>query len=469
MTEPAATLQVAPPAQPAMAVLLPSSDDVRAFVALPVFHEMDALLAAAPSPMGLYLKGWPAAQAAQALSRWRASAHWYRPAYVDPADPVPPGADGAAPLDQAVQACLQAEGVRRSVALDPASLHFDERLLYYLYLREPQELLPVLDRHSKYLYRYPQAEAAGVAEEDAGPWLGAIVRRQLMEPGQLVDRTRHCRRCQAAHLHFIDVCPQCSSLEIGRGASLHCFTCGHVAVESDFRSEGTLGCPQCKTRLRHIGVDYDRPLTRYGCGSCHHAFIEAVVRARCLECGHTTTPDDLDTREITTLRLTQQGRSALRAGQISESFAALDSANYVRPGQFQKMLDWALATQARFKDRFVFSLVLVEFLNADEVIAALGASRTYLMLDELARRLRETLRGTDLTTRTGESLLWVFLPYSSGSGFVARVQALLDEALPRDAPMRLQARYAHIEAPQQVRPAEQAGALMARLQAAPQD
>ena len=41
-----------------------------------------------------------------------------------------------------------------------------------------------------------------------------LTRRRLLEPALLVDRTRHCRSCGGAHLHYLDVCPHCSSIHI---------------------------------------------------------------------------------------------------------------------------------------------------------------------------------------------------------------------------------------------------------------
>lgn len=445
-------------------VLSPPSTIVDAGDA-PQLHRLEDVLALPSPPLGLYLAGWSAVDAETIVARWRVSEHWFRPIFVRTGDAVAPASDGSADLASAVQACRRIEAMRRGLALEPSSLHADERVLYHLYLRDPQELVPLCDRHHKFLYRYPVVEALGGAGEDTGEWLGALVRRRLLEPARLVDRTRHCRRCHGAHLHFLDVCPQCSSIQIARAEALHCFTCGHVAPEADFLVDGALTCPQCSARLRHIGVDYDRPLTRYACGSCHHAFVEATVVSRCLDCGAQAAPDELDVREVSALRLSGHGRAALRAGQISESFAALDTANHVVPNYFRTVLDWALATQARHAE-LRFALVVIDFVNAAEVIEALGASRTYLMLDELARRLREIMRASDLTTRTSDRVLWFLLPFSQGSGFAARVQRLLQEVAPPGAPLTLRAQVQVVQTPEEVTAGESAAALMARLESA---
>ena len=127
------------------------------------------------------------------------------------------------------------------------------------------------------------------------------------------------------------------------------------------------------------------------------------------------------------------------------------------------MLDWAIVTQHRHKE-LKFSLVMIEFTNATEVIEAHGAARTFLILDELARRLRELMRNTDMSTRTSETLLWLFLPFSSGAGFAARVERLLEEVMPRSGAVSLRARIRHMETPDGLVKDEKAAALMARLQ-----
>ena len=430
-----------------------------------VFTSFADLLVAAPEMMGLYVVGGSAQGNAHLLRDWRNSPYWFKPLLFSEAGNDPGFSDGALDFIAAQAVCERTDALRQSLQVDPRTLQFDERLLYFLYLREPHELLPLRDRNSKHLYRYPEAEAIAPEHEDAGHWITSLARRELLQPTTLFDRTRHCRSCSSAHLHYLDVCPQCRSMEIHAGESVHCFTCGHVAPNADFRQEGHLECPQCQTRLRHVGVDYDRPLTRMACATCHHAFIEADVVVRCLDCGVEAAADMLDVREVRGLRLSAYGRAALRAGQLHDSFAALDTANYVVPNYFRLLLDWAITTQNRHKE-LAFSLVMIECVNASEVIESHGAARTFLILDELSHRLREMLRTSDLTTRTAETMLWVFLPFSQGAGFAARVEKLLEQATPKNGGVGLRARIRHAESSAGLAPDERAASLMERLQSA---
>lgn len=444
-------------------VIVPLGFSKRTFPVGVLFYSMSDLTDKLPDLNGLYLAGWGKEQAEQIVTEWRASPYWFRPVFVDSLEAQAPACDGVLEYEQTAQLCDRIEQLRLSLNLDPQKLQFDERLLYYLYLREPHDLTPVCDRNSKHLYRYPEAEALVQESDDAGNWIASLIRRNLLQPVKLIDRTRHCRSCSSAHMHYLDVCPQCRGIEIRASESVHCFTCGNVAPHEDFVKEGQLVCPKCQARLRHVGVDYDKPLTKLACGTCHHTFIEAAVVVRCLDCNTAGEPDLLDVRDVYTLRLSPNGRAALRAGQLQESFAALDAANYVAPNYFRLMLDWGIITQARHKE-LRFSLIMIDFTNANEMIEANGAARTFLILDELANRLRELLRNTDITTRTTETLLWVFLPFSSGAGFAARVERLLQEITPRNGAVAIRARIRHIETPGGLEKDEKAEALMARLQ-----
>lgn len=416
-------------------------------------------------PLGFYFDGWEAQTADSLIAQLRQSTWWDRLAFIAPDGGVAPAlADAVAPYAEAVAMAEHGLAVRRRLPLSLADMRLEERVLYFLYVRDNAELVPQCTVTHRMLYHYPAVEALAQHGEDPNDCLTTLVRRKLLEPSRLVDRTRHCRACGSAHIHYVDVCPHCSSLQIRKEPALHCFTCGHVAPEREFHAdEGVLVCPHCSTALRHIGVDYDRPLTQYACANCHHVFVETAVQARCLECGAASEPNALDVREIATLRLSPHGRAALRAGQIEESFAALDTANYVDPAYFRRLLNWALAVSERHKE-MRFALMLIEFTNALELIERLGTARLYLLLDEFPRRLHELLRSSDITTRTQEEKLWIFLPFSDPQGLAARMQKALAEMAASSPEGALCVRMHHLQIPQDRREGENAAALMERLQ-----
>ncbi|MDR1648450.1 MAG: diguanylate cyclase, partial [Zoogloeaceae bacterium] len=396
---------------------------------LPRFRDWECFLESGLEASGFFLEGYTGASLAALLGDIRRSRWWYAPV-IGSEHGAPDDLcwlDAARPLAKAGE-FVATIGRRQRNMPDANELQtLDERLLYFLYARGAQAtLVPLRDRDSPRLYRYPVAELLAQKHEDIAQTVEELQRRGLLEAVTLLDRTRHCRQCGSAHIHFLDVCPHCGSIDIHQSLALHCFSCGHVAPETEFLARGAPVCPKCQTSLRHIGVDYDRPMAQYACRGCRQVFIESEVVARCLDCDETTRPSELDVREVCTLALTTRGKRAVRAGEIHETFAALNSERYVDPVFFRRMLDWMLETRTRHNE-FRFTLMLLEFTNAEAMVSELGGMRLYMLLDEFAHRLLALLRTSDLTSRTHETRLWLLLPYTSAQGLAARMQSLLDE------------------------------------------
>ena len=143
----------------------------------------------------------------------------------------------------------------------------EAQLLAYLWLRTPGSLRAVRDPGNAQHYDYPLARCLGGESINSQALVRNLVQRDLLESVALVDRIRLCRRCGSGQLNYVDVCVECNALDIRRQASLHCFTCGHIGRQGEFLKDGALVCPNCLTRLRHIGSDYDRPLENYTCNA----------------------------------------------------------------------------------------------------------------------------------------------------------------------------------------------------------
>ncbi len=303
----------------------------------------------------------------------------------------------------------------------------DFRLLAYLYCRQEGILNGVAHWRHKQVYSFPKAELLADSTTDVQTWLANLVERRYLERVELLDRIRLCPKCGGAHHNFIDVCPQNLSVDIIQKPFLHCFTCGHVAPEEMFLIGGPLVCPNCKTRLRHIGADYDRPLENYVCNDCGHSFIEPLIMARCLTCGNQNPTEALIPRPIHSLRLTERGRMAAQTGNMEDLFALFDNLNYIAPSFFQTILDWMLALCRRHSEER-FSLIGIRVVNILELTERIGRHRMGELLDEFALRLREAIRATDLTTRTSQWVLWLLLPKTDKAGCEVLLQRLREIA-----------------------------------------
>ena len=334
------------------------------------------------------------------------------------------------------------------------------RLLGFLYSRPDYVLEPFSDwRHEKF-YNYP---IAGAFLENKGGLqaFAGLCERKLLAPVRLVDRPRHCPKCDGAHLNYIDVCPSCAQIDIVQQPFLHCFACGHVGPEEQFLSQHTLVCPKCMARLRHIGADYDRPLESYQCNACRHIFIEPQISAVCMHCRSISDPADLTPRPVYAWQLTEKGRISARTGDVNDLFSMIDELNNVSAAYFESILDWLLSLCRRHADE-QFSLIGIRIRNVIELTDRIGRMRVRELMDEFAHRVRELIRMTDLTTRTNQHTLWLLLPKTDVSGNKTVLERIL--AIQSDDKTGLQIASTSFHAPSQMVAGEQARLLMARLE-----
>lgn len=341
----------------------------------------------------------------------------------------------------------------------------DDLLLALLWSHPEMTLEPVRDWHAPTLYRYPLLEAL-LDEGTVEHWVRTLRHRRLLDSVELIDRVRLCPGCQRAHLSFVDVCPECDALDIRVEPGLHCFSCGHVGPQHRFLSQGMLRCPNCSTVLRHIGEDYDRPLENHVCGSCQHIFMEGAVLARCMGCGQAHKPDMLEALAIHTYRLSETGRLAARTGDLGGMYQVFDDINYITPEHFQFFCDWSLELVRRHTEN-AFGIVLLRLDHVPELVDRLGHQRATRLVDAFAERLKTLVRSTDLMTRTSEDCLWLFLPQTDRKGVTAladRLRQLQSEAV-ADSGVAGLGQVVH-EVSDAVAPAEDAAALMARMNAA---
>jgi GGDEF domain-containing protein len=220
-------------------------------------------------------------------------------------------------------------------------------------------------------------------------------------------------------------------------------------------------CPNCKGRLRHIGSDYDRPLENYRCQKCEHIFIEPAVSCRCMHCGTASDPEALVPKPIHAYQLTEKGRISAITGSVEDIFSLIDNLNNVNPIIFESILDWLLSLCKRHADE-QFSLIVIRIVNVVEITNQLGRHKAKELIDEFARRVRELIRSTDLTTRTNQDILWLLQPKTPPKGNQIVLNRILN--LQTEGETGLQLAITSHHAPSQSINAETSKLLMARLQ-----
>lgn len=338
----------------------------------------------------------------------------------------------------------------------------DDVLLAMLWSHSHMSLQPVRDWKAPELYRYPLLDV--LLEDDTSEfWLRGLKQRRLVEGQDLVDRVRLCPGCRHGHLSFVDVCPECDSLDIRTEPGLHCFSCGHVGPQRLFQDNGMLSCPNCHATLRHIGEDYDRPLENHVCGSCQHMFMDGRVLARCMACGQAHDPDALEPLGIYRYRLSEAGRLVARTGDVGDLYGVFDDINYVSPEHFEFFCDWSLKLRQRH-DEIRFGLILLHLNGLARVIDTLGHGPGAALVDSLAERVKALVRATDLVTRTADDRIWLLLPQTSASGvdvLAGRLSQLLEDSVDGTPLDRLG--HVYHESSMGISEAEDAAAVMARL------
>lgn len=340
-------------------------------------------------------------------------------------------------------------------------------LMAWLWLRTGRELLPVRDATRQEIYVYPMIEALRQNLEGSASWTLQLAAHQgWIQSGELVDRIRQCTHCSSGHLNYVDVCPECDSLSIERQHALHCFVCGHVGPQENFTKDRGLLCPNCLSRLRHIGSDYDRPMENFGCRSCQAFFVDANVEARCLDCGQSCEPADLKVREIFHYSLTEAGRLRCRQGMLDRS-VDIDShfqlSGMLPQSAFTSLLDWTLDIVRRYK-RSTVSLVGIRLGNFQETLDSLGESKGYALLDAVVKRLVEIIRDTDRCMRSSEDAIWILLPETDVKGakrVVERLAVLMEEF--QRAQVEVDIKITSFTAPEDAREGESAELLLQRL------
>jgi GGDEF domain-containing protein len=250
--------------------------------------------------------------------------------------------------------------------------------------------------------------------------------KNLIKRQDIVDRVRACPECKKSHLSFVDLCPNCKSLDIEQQKSLHCFNCGFVGPESNFKKNGVLVCSNCDTRLRHIGVDYDRPFEQFHCRSCSELFIEPEVTARCMECSHKSTPEQLNLEVIYSYELSEKGHEFCLYGVETASLDKLLETSLIPHEVFIFTANW-LNKLAKRSEEQAYSLMALRVINSSSVVAKQGYAETQKIIQSLSQKVHDLIRSTDLVTRYSSDLYLLLLPITDFKGANVLKEKIMNE------------------------------------------
>ncbi|MUK62837.1 diguanylate cyclase [Aliivibrio fischeri] len=282
-----------------------------------------------------------------------------------------------------------------------------DKLLAWLWLGTERCLKPLCDSSKQELYHYPLITAYIGYKNASNNYLQLETKRGFLKKEYTVDRVRLCPSCNSGHQNYIETCPSCKSVDIEEIVSLHCFTCGHVGKQDHFMQRGKLECPTCLTQLRHIGVDYDRPLESYKCLDCDYSFSESVARVRCLSCTDSNEIDDLITRHISTYKAGDQVKNLMMYGH--QSFhQELTLKGLIDEDSFDNLLVWINKLAIRHQHSHI--LLGIKLAGIEEYSAQFGETKLMQLIDQISNDLNSILRDTDICCQYRSDMILLLMP-----------------------------------------------------------
>lgn len=282
-----------------------------------------------------------------------------------------------------------------------------DKLLAWLWLGADRKLSPLCQSERTDLYFYPLLACYFGDDYEPYHYLQLEEKRGYLEKEKTIDKIRLCTFCHSGHLNYIETCPDCKSTNIEESTSLHCFTCGKVDREDHFLKQSKLACPNCFTQLRHIGVDYDRPLELYKCGDCQLAFSESLVRARCLSCFTINEVNNLIARPISQFKVGEQVKDLmLYGGRPVEQALTLNS--LIDKNSFHNLLVWVNKLAIRHKQSHL--LVGVKLSGVDDFSQTFGEVKRLQLIAEISNHFNGLLRDTDICCQYSSELMLLLMP-----------------------------------------------------------
>ena len=224
--------------------------------------------------------------------------------------------------------------------------------------------------------------------------LGQFAKRDYFSTS-LLDKVNLCYECHGSYLNFSECCTKCNSLDLKTEELIHHFRCAYVGPQSDFVKDGQLICPKCDHRLKHIGIDYDKPSEIHTCKSCDHSSQETKMKAKCTDCLKENELSQIVTHNIYSFHATEKGRTlALSSGPQD----TLDHTHSDHPDFLVKMDLFNILKNhetkrkhSKFESTYHLSISISE-----SMISNLNDRMQISLLEEIAQIIHPYLQANDL-------------------------------------------------------------------------
>ncbi len=284
------------------------------------------------------------------------------------------------------------------------------KLLAYMYSRGLSELEPIPSIHSNTNYTFPFLAAHFDFKEEFQIFeILEIARQEALFVAEFFDRTYLCSNCKSSHLSMREVCPKCNSSNSETFDIVHHFPCAYVGPISDFGNEldDQLSCPKCSKRLRHIGVDYDKPSVLHHCKKCLNTYQDYSVKARCMSCSYDNPVESLISAEISTYRITKKGEYAAVNGFVSTPKDIEEIIGTVKYDTFKTMCKYEIE-RIRQTDGSS-NIVGINIVNSSRVYSKIGTKAQQELLRDIVASVRASIRSSDMIAFHSSSIILISL------------------------------------------------------------
>lgn len=289
--------------------------------------------------------------------------------------------------------------------------HVLTRALRFIYTRGKKTLTPVIsdDGPVGYVHSFLTQFMDKEYSLDQYDMLKLAIKEGLLT-GEFMDYIYLCTKCHSGALIYREACPNCSSTHLIHQDIIHHFPCAYVGPQSDFiiaGQERDLICPKCNKRLKHIGVDYDKPSSIFNCQKCEQRSQQPMIMAKCCTCLHDNPVEHLIKREVMRYHVTAKAIHNAVQGTIfvSNTFADI-------PGTLTKDVFQILIRQEveRLKIAKIEShIALFEITNMVDLFHKIGPDAQVRLLSEIVNEVRTSLKASDIIAIENSSTILIGL------------------------------------------------------------
>jgi GGDEF domain-containing protein len=164
-----------------------------------------------------------------------------------------------------------------------------------------------------------------------------------------------------------------------------------------------LDCPKCNKRLRHIGVDYDKPSVIHTCKNCSHKFQDFHVNAKCLSCTNDKSVESLNSRIINSYKLTKKGELAAVKGFVTTTKDFDEVIGTIKYDTFKTMLKYEIERLKQTNGNS--NICAINIANSSSVYSKLGSDLQKGLLKDLVSVIRSNIRTSDIISFESSSTI----------------------------------------------------------------